>query len=57
MGEKKKIVAFQGEPGAFSEMAARSYFGKDVEVVPQRNFSALFAAVEHGECTHGMGTH
>ena len=55
MGDTKNIiVAFQGEHGAFSEMAARLYFGKDVEVVPQRNFSALFAAVAHGKCTHGM---
>ena len=54
MGNRKKSVAFQGEHGAFSEMAARLYFGKDVQVVPQRNFSALFAAVEHKECTHGM---
>ena len=51
---EKPIVAFQGEYGAYSEMAARAYFGEDVEVSPQRNFSALFAAVEHGNCTHGM---
>ncbi len=51
---KKTIVAFQGEYGAFSEMAARFYFGKDVHVVPQRDFAAMFAAVERGDCTHGM---
>ena len=49
MGNTKKIVAFQGEPGAFSEMAARYYFGKDVEVVPQHNFATLFAAVSNTE--------
>jgi len=48
------IVSFQGEYGAFSEMAARVYFGEDVTVVPQRNFVALFASVEHGDSTHGM---
>ena len=57
MGEKKKIVAFQGEHGAFSEMAARSYFGKDVEVVPQRDFSALFAAIAHEGMHTRHGTH
>ena len=47
-------VGFQGELGAFSEMAARAYFGEDVEVVPQPRFSALFEAVAEGSCTHGM---
>lgn len=47
-------VAFQGEYGAFSEMAARSYFGEQIAVCPQRNFAALFAAVVSGDCTHGM---
>lgn len=47
-------VAFQGEYGAFSEMAARAYFGEDVVVLPNPNFAALFQAVESGEATHGM---
>ena len=50
----KTLVAFQGEYGAFSEMAARSYFGKAVQVAPQRDFASLFAGVERGDCTHGM---
>lgn len=48
------IIAFQGEYGAFSEMAARTYFGETVAVRPQANFAALFAAVENGTCSHGM---
>jgi prephenate dehydratase len=47
-------VAFQGEYGAYSEMAARSYFGEDVRVLPQPDFHALFNAVETEEATHGM---
>ena len=47
-------VAFQGEYGAYSEMAARSYFGETVAVMPCPNFHALFNAVESGEATHGM---
>lgn len=35
-------------------MAARAFFHEAVEVRPQPNFSALFAAVEAGDCTHGM---
>ncbi|MFT5367384.1 MAG: prephenate dehydratase, partial [Candidatus Latescibacterota bacterium] len=47
-------IAFQGEYGAFSEMAARAYFGEDVEVLPCPHFVALFSAVEKGEASHGM---
>jgi prephenate dehydratase len=47
-------VAFQGEYGAYSEMAARAYFGETVDVLPRPNFHALFEAVESGEATHGM---
>ena len=47
-------VAFQGELGAFSEMAARTYFHEKVQVAPQPNFTALFNAVASGACTHGM---
>jgi len=47
-------VAFQGEMGAFSEMAARAYFHDTVRLSPQPDFLALFIAVENGPCTHGM---
>ena len=47
-------VAFQGEYGAYSELATRSYFGENVHVLPQPDFNALFNAVESGEATHGM---
>jgi prephenate dehydratase len=47
-------VAFQGEYGAYSELATRSYFGQNVNVFPQPDFNALFNAVESGEATHGM---
>jgi prephenate dehydratase len=48
------MIAFQGELGAYSEMAARAYFHEAVAVMPQPNFAALFTAVENGACTHGM---
>jgi len=47
-------IAFQGEYGAFSEMAARSHFGQDVDVAPQPDFAHLFRAVEDGSASHGM---
>ncbi len=45
-------VAFQGELGAFSEMAARTYFHEGVTVVPLPGFPQIFQAVENKTCTH-----
>ena len=44
----KPRVAFQGERGAFSEEAALKLLGKDIELVPQRTFAALYASIENG---------
>ncbi|HET7921398.1 MAG TPA: prephenate dehydratase domain-containing protein [Gammaproteobacteria bacterium] len=40
--------AFQGEPGAFSEQAARALLGPDITVLPCDDFSALFDTVTTG---------
>jgi prephenate dehydratase len=42
-------VAFQGEPGAYSEQAVFNYFGK-VETVPCESFDVMFDAVASGSC-------
>jgi prephenate dehydratase len=44
----KKRVAFQGERGAFSEVAAIKLLGADVELVPRPTFEAMFAAIDEG---------
>lgn len=41
-------VAFQGEPGAYSEQAAFNYFG-EVETLPCESFDAMFDAVVLGK--------
>ena len=46
-------VAFQGEPGAYSEEAGYGYFTA-AEMVPQETFEAVFAAVASGECASGL---
>jgi prephenate dehydratase len=46
-------VAFQGEPGAYSEQAAYGYFG-EVETLPSESFDAVFAAVTSGESDFGL---
>ncbi len=47
-------VAFQGEPGAYSEAAALAHFGSQIESVPCDSFDRLFEAVESGDCQYGM---
>ena len=42
-------AAFQGEKGAFSEDAARRFFGAAADPVPCRDFDQLFAVVMRGE--------
>jgi prephenate dehydratase len=42
-------VAFQGEPGAFSEAAARRLLGGDIETLARRTFEEMFDAVSSGE--------
>lgn len=46
-------IAYQGEPGAFSEAAARRV-DAEAELVPCRTFEEVFAAVEGGPATHGV---
>ncbi|MBV6450351.1 MAG: P-protein [Anaerolineales bacterium] len=46
-------VAFQGEPGAYSEQALIEYFGA-VETKPCASFDAVFDSVAAGECDAGM---
>src|SRR5450432_3891105 len=44
-------IAFQGEPGAFSEEGARQLLGQDIETVPCSWFDAVFKALREGEVT------
>jgi prephenate dehydratase len=46
-------VAFQGELGAFSEEAVRSFFGDQAEPVPRREFRDVGQAVMRGEAEFG----
>ena len=46
-------VAFQGEPGAYSEEAVFGYFGP-VEAIPCESFEAVFETVAAGECQSAL---
>lgn len=47
---KSRITAsFQGEPGAFSEIAARQLLGNDITVLPCQKFTDVFESLESGK--------
>src|SRR3978361_449095 len=46
-------IAYQGEPGAFSEAAARQMTA-DADLMPCRSFEDVFAAVESGSADYGV---
>jgi prephenate dehydratase len=47
-------VAFQGEPGAFSEEAVHAFFGDDQESLPVPAWRSVFEAVRDGTATAGV---
>ncbi len=46
-------IAYQGEPGAYSEAAALR-FKPSADLLPRESFEAVFEAVEEGSSTHGI---
>src|SRR5438552_11841383 len=47
------LIAFQGEPGAYSEAAALTY-SPGATTLPCPSFDDVFAAVADGRATHGI---
>lgn len=48
------VVAFQGERGAFSELAIRRTFNEDQKVLPCKEFKDVFDAVASGKSKYGV---
>jgi 3-deoxy-7-phosphoheptulonate synthase len=54
VGGQGAQVAFQGEPGAFSENALLRYFPEGTAPVPMKQFRDVFDAVLAGRCDYGI---
>jgi len=54
ISQQKTKVAFQGEPGAYSESAVQVYFGDSSQPIPCKEFSDVFRCVETGEIEFGV---
>lgn len=48
------VVAFQGERGAYSELAVRNVFDDDVKVLPCKSFHDAFEAVNKGQARYAV---
>jgi prephenate dehydratase len=48
------MIAYQGEPGAFSEQAARTFFGSHAALRPLPAFSDVFADAEQHPAGFGI---
>jgi len=46
-------IAYQGEPGAFSEAASR-LVNADAQLFPCKSFEEVFATVEQGPAQYGV---
>lgn len=47
-------VTYQGEPGAYSEMAVYKFFGRKVETVPCKDFREVFESVKTAAVPNGV---
>ncbi len=48
------VVGFQGERGAYSELAVRRVFDEDVKVLPCKAFGDVFEAINKGQVKYGV---
>ena len=51
---QSRPIAFQGEPGAYSEAAALEHFGPAAQPCPASPLTLVFAAVESGQADCGL---
>ena len=49
-----RSVAFQGERGAYSEIAALKYFGRNIAPAPSLTFDSVFEKIKNHEVSYGI---
>ncbi|MGE5682903.1 MAG: prephenate dehydratase [Bacillota bacterium] len=49
-----KTVAYQGEPGAYSESASMNYFKEKIKLSPSMTFNDVFMKVQKGTADYGV---
>ncbi|MGB6370230.1 MAG: prephenate dehydratase domain-containing protein, partial [Atribacterota bacterium] len=54
MRRLKNKVAFQGERGAFSEIAALKFFRNPIDPFPCKSFSEVFKKINNKEAEYGI---
>src|SRR5262249_42859640 len=54
MERREHRVAFQGERGAYSEIAARTFFRHSIQLLPSETFDLVFSKVEHRAADFGV---
>lgn len=54
MPQTNPTVAFQGEPGAYSEAALIEYFGDQAQTIPCESFDHIFELVTAGKVDYGL---
>lgn len=47
-------VAYQGEPGAYSESASKAYFPGNIKLLPSETFALVFKRIQDGEADFGV---
>ncbi len=52
--KSKCLVAFQGELGAFSSLAASKFLGSGAKTLPNESFRDVFRALDAGRVTHAV---
>jgi prephenate dehydratase len=51
---QKQKIAFQGEPGAYSELAAYEKFGSSINTLPCESFDIVYKAILEDKATIGL---